>query len=406
MPVLPTLSKFAMPFSSLSSDNLLNIFMIMLRDQNYQPTGYPIAPASDFILTYPANVLWIYGSSIRLNLMKNVTVNIPTSCRCSPTPIDDTHHDIEQLQTIFKDLHMQNLEELCMLCINMDEEDTTFTNSPGPFFQGGTPCLNTITVDRVTCFPSAAPNLTHLNLENEIMSGPMWEYSDFAKMLFGIPSLTILSMTGPLVDLDNGTDFDEMLKMGVTLPNLRSLTLFMGQDEESTYVFDEEGEQNIYLAAIIALFASAPLQCLFIKGPFLVHIPSILECMHSKVFCFPHVTELDFNVDAFNSRYKEIWSQQDAVTFIQAFPSVERVCLHFEAAAIIDALIGAPAAGDLWHQLQAMFIRDPGSALPSVQKLVESRFDAGRSLQELWLGDFGKRPAGASLDQLEGHVED
>lgn len=318
----------------------------------------------------------------------------------------DLNADMEALCSIFRYLHLQNLEELCILCMNEDNDDISSDNVSEAFFRGGTPRLNAITLVRFPCFPSGTQSLTRLNLTNDVMTEPLWEYSNFSKTLSNIPSLIHLSMTGPIVNIEE-IEIDEMATAAANLPHLKSVTLSLDVDDK-VYVWDEDGETNIYLAAILALFAAAPLQALDFGGPLFSSLPLILENMQSETFYFPLVTQLDWNL--YENPYSDpesSWSQEDAVAYIQAFSSVERVSLHFEVPAILDALVDTSDSDERWPHLLSIFVnvRDLSSILPKLKRLVEIRISVGRPLKELWLRGSNERPTDRSVEWLTVHVQ-
>ncbi|KZP16417.1 hypothetical protein FIBSPDRAFT_865922 [Athelia psychrophila] len=299
---------------------------------------------------------------------------------------------------ILKYMRPQMLEELDVTW-DEDEPDPDEAEDDDedirPFFQCGAPCLKKLSLTGVRCIPSITCDLTDLQLGSNAQL-PLCSYSEFVEIISKMVSLTNISMDGPVVRVRRRDMKNPKI---VAFPNLHSLVLSM---------FGEKVEICRYLAAMLALFSSAPLKLVDFNHQYwsdgVVH-PRIIA-MSSGRIRFPQVIGLVLELEG--------WIEDDVRRFIQALPSVERLYFrwwHRHAKGILDALVNTPNVEDLFPLLHAIYLGHigdpgPGSILHKVRQLAESRIASGKPLRELWIRqESGTRPACDDVDWIQEHVQ-
>ncbi|KZP33236.1 hypothetical protein FIBSPDRAFT_847848 [Athelia psychrophila] len=110
--------------------------------------------------------------------------------------------------------------------------------------------------------------------------------------------------------------------------------------------------------------------------------------MRHRGLCFPTVTDLYWGID--------LESDDDTVTFIGAFPAVQRFYMLDTGDTILDTLIGSTKVGfqALWRHMHTIHLDAPN--IPKARQLVESRKNAGMPLRCLRM----RKP------KPKGHISD
>ncbi|KZP16394.1 hypothetical protein FIBSPDRAFT_59237 [Athelia psychrophila] len=428
-----------MHFSSLPHDILRDIFMKTrtIRGSRTQiPTVIMLSQVAPFTrrIVYNEALLWteiddqVLNNLAYLYLHLDLSRHCPLDIRFHPVLGDRTdgsyplsnfmpllvHSDrwrrlvigswsmrvLSATVNMLKYVRPQMLEELIVmwdaevLDPDSDEEDE---DDICIFFQCGAPCLKKLSLTGVRCIPSITRDLTDLQLTcNFHFDLPLWSYSDFVKIISKMISLTNISMDWSVVRVGRRAITNPKT---IALPNLQSLVIV---------AHGGEVENCRYLAAMLALFSSAPLKSVdfyhdYSSGDDVRHI---ITHLRSGRIQFHQATTLVVELQS--------WTEDDVRRFIQVFPSVERLYFRWPTngrSNILDALINAPNTEDLCPRLHAIYLAhvgDPGPVfvLHQVRQLAESRIASGNPFRELWIRQkSGMRSACEDIDWLHEHVQ-
>ncbi|KZP33187.1 hypothetical protein FIBSPDRAFT_1036308 [Athelia psychrophila] len=305
--------------------------------------------------------------------------------------------DLLPILTAFKKLYAPKLEELNFVSMESYAESDELSIT-GRFFRGGTPSLKILNITNIAWLPitdvthdawlpTTTRHLTHLKLHNMGFHAPLWGYMEFCQILSTMDNLVHLCMVGKILAMPTIVTHSNL-----TLPKLRSLKLWMEEDEDESEEHPD-GWGNHYFAAILAMFNFyVRLKRLYFMSPPPTSLKHILQGMRSYTVHFAHVTELYWGIDFTNNA--------DATTFMEAFPAVE--CLYLvdvTASVILDTLIKSP---DLWRHLHTIDLASHD--VPEARRLVESRINAGVPLQCLRMREPAPECYLEALEWLAGQL--
>ena len=415
-----------MPFSSLPEDVLLPIFIMVLSEHKNNPYTYtddpPIAMQLSQIspstrrVVRNASLLW---TAIDNAVLQNAS-RLHTHLELSGQRPLDIFTDLGEDGTIFSNLaplleHVHRWRQLHLWSIGDDEIEQILAALRGlcapilenlhimldneanlpprafSIFQGGTPSLKELGLYRVMCLPGVTHTLVRLRVENTIFQQPMWTFNEFADMITRMRSLSDIILKGTVVGFRPWRPFTP-----VVFPHLSSVTLTMDEDEDQYRHFDED-MGNPYIADMLLLFCSSPVNSLRVLLGTSAAAKPVFNAMRSGGLRFKHVTYLCWEVP--------ISGPRDSRTFINAFPSVE----FFYMVPLSDEFLGiliddtAPGGGPLWPRLHTFHWAFP--QVQSARKFVQNRIDQGKPLRELRMWRQMNQPSGDDAEWLENNVK-
>lgn len=127
-------------------------------------------------------------------------------------------------------------------------------------------------------------------------------------------------------------EFDDRPIEAVAMSHLRFFAFYMKEDEDGIL----NGRASIFQAAMLTMFTCTPSPTLLIFQPRLRRSYNSRQQIPLQAASPSIAPHLDWGLDRL--------SEEDAVSFVQAFPAAQYVCLHIKANAIFDDLIHASEA--------------------------------------------------------------
>ncbi|KZP33176.1 hypothetical protein FIBSPDRAFT_373828 [Athelia psychrophila] len=307
--------------------------------------------------------------------------------------------DLLLILASFKNLRLQKLQELHLSY--KDGNEIYDYDDDGPLsacriFQGGTPCLKKLHLADVAAFPCTISTLTHLHLYHapfQFQSG-LWTYSELTEMLSKMQCLRYLSMTGVVVNLiDIPAEGETAFSLPITLQSLKLIT---EDDEDQFQEYREDGQGNPYITCVLSMLRDTHLTRLYLLRPTPSSLAPIIDDMRIDGLRFLHVTDLYWGA--------EIADEEDALTFIQAFPAVESLFfMGITGKAILDVLVSSPNAGSLWQHLHTITLNQ--TTVTEARQVVESRINVDRPLQSLQMRMPKPKDQFSTLEWLSDHLK-